>query len=276
MERSLTQRLGRPVRALNAGVRGYGTDQSLLYFRERGWRLEPDLVILYHSGNDPVDNTTLHEMRRPFGKAALALTENGGLEQVGVPVPRYEPCSEFLLLPTSEVARMDTVAGRALCRAQMALLDHSALFSFLTLAIPWDQSLLKRLYYLGNPHADQLARDRKSDPAVRYSVELTSAILLELAAESRNRGADFMLIGDPKPLAALDLALLNENGVEVVSLADIVADRREISWKNDGHFNPEGHRRVALLLTDHAERRLRDALERRSLSLAAPARPSSR
>ena len=36
LERKLTHKLGLPVRVINAGVRGYGTDQDYLYYRERG------------------------------------------------------------------------------------------------------------------------------------------------------------------------------------------------------------------------------------------------
>jgi hypothetical protein len=36
LEERLGRRLERPVRVINAAVRGYGTDQSYLYFRERG------------------------------------------------------------------------------------------------------------------------------------------------------------------------------------------------------------------------------------------------
>src|SRR5687768_17400213 len=87
LEPMLRERLGVPVRTINAGVRGYGTDQDYLYFRDRGWRLEPDLVVFFHSSNDPSDNTTLHEMRRPFGKPAFSLKDDGALEPVGAPVP---------------------------------------------------------------------------------------------------------------------------------------------------------------------------------------------
>ena len=56
-----------------------------------------DIVVFFHSGNDPVDNTTLHEMRRPFGKPAFSIAEDGSLELVGTPVPTYPMCSEYQL-----------------------------------------------------------------------------------------------------------------------------------------------------------------------------------
>jgi len=45
------------VEVLGAGVSGYGTASQLLFFRDRGWKLEPDLVILaFYPGNDIKNN----------------------------------------------------------------------------------------------------------------------------------------------------------------------------------------------------------------------------
>ncbi len=42
---------------INAGVMGYGTDQELLYLKERGLALKPDLLVLgFFIGNDLTDN----------------------------------------------------------------------------------------------------------------------------------------------------------------------------------------------------------------------------
>src|SRR5207249_1510326 len=56
----LGAQLGVPVQVVNAGVRGYGTDQSYLYYRDQGRALHPDLVLFVASYNDREDNTTLH------------------------------------------------------------------------------------------------------------------------------------------------------------------------------------------------------------------------
>jgi hypothetical protein len=165
LQDQLSASSGAPVQVVNAGVRGYGTDQSLLYYRERGRELQPDLVVFFHSGNDLMDNTTLHEMRRPLGKPAFALEGNGSITLLGTPVPRYPACSEYRLTPSFEIARIDGALGRALCQVQMSLFDHSALFSFLTQLVPWNQVVLGWLYYLGNPHlAFTRERPSKNDP----------------------------------------------------------------------------------------------------------------
>lgn len=266
LETMLRDRLKVPVRTINAGVRGYGTDQDYLYFRERGWRLEPDLVVFFHSGNDPSDNTTLHEMRRPFGKPAFSLRPNGELALVGSPVPHYPSCSEVLLSHEYEAERADTILGRALCVAQMKLFDHSALFSYLTLAIPWDSTFLSRLYYVGNPHAGQLAR-----VGVGLGRQLTTAIVLAFADEVQRRGAIFLLIGYPTQLAQLDLSAVAEAGIQVVELSELDRQSLDLRWHHDGHFNPEGHRRMADSLAGEIESRL----EARAAAIAAPGPGSS-
>lgn len=69
----LNKQLNTPVQVINAGGRGYGTDQSYLYYKEKGKNLDADLVLFLHVSNDPLNNITLNRMRRPFGKPALHL-----------------------------------------------------------------------------------------------------------------------------------------------------------------------------------------------------------
>lgn len=47
-----------PCTLLNASVGGYGTEQELLYFRERGREFSPDIVLLaFHFGDDLIENS---------------------------------------------------------------------------------------------------------------------------------------------------------------------------------------------------------------------------
>lgn len=43
---------GRPVRVLNAGVSAWSSTQSLLWLKERGLELAPDMILFYHEVND--------------------------------------------------------------------------------------------------------------------------------------------------------------------------------------------------------------------------------
>jgi hypothetical protein len=57
LERSLTERTGKRVEVLNAGVSGWGTDDELRYLTEYGLRYQPDLVVVAMTlHNDISDN----------------------------------------------------------------------------------------------------------------------------------------------------------------------------------------------------------------------------
>jgi GDSL-like Lipase/Acylhydrolase family len=268
LEGLLRDRLHRPVRTINAGVRGYGTDQDYLYFRERGWRLEPDLVVFFHSGNDPSDNTTIHETRRPFGKPAFSLQPDGQLALVGSPVPHYPSCSEVTVSGGLEPKRIDTALGRALCNVQMILFDHSALFTFLTLAIRnLDGALLSRLYTVGNAHAPRLDRVVHATDGDNPESRLTTAIILAFAHEARSRGAGFAMFGFSGQLAQLDLAAIDRGGIPILDVEQI--ERRELMWHHDSHLNPQGHREMADLLAPWIEAQLHGRA--RSVPAAPPA-----
>lgn len=259
----LSQRLGRPVRTINAGVRGYGTDQNYLYFVERGRSLAPDVVVVFHSGNDPTDNTTLHETRRPFGKGVL-VPEADGLRRVGIPVPRYPLCEEVTLGADFQIARSNSLGFRLVCRAQMALFDHSALFSFVTIAFPWDASLLIDLYYMGNAHKAILAESNVQ------RAEQTQAISLALAREIEASGAAAIWTGGPEDMKRqLVLADLEREGVRIGDLAEVWdEDPRKLRYLHDAHFNPIGHQRVAALLAPTIEAALRSRLAATAASAA--------
>ena len=81
---------------INAGFRGYGTDQELLYLKHRGLALKPDIVVLaVVPANDPENNVTVHTAGRKFAKPYFVYDEKGGLQLRGVPVPRVPPSKQI-------------------------------------------------------------------------------------------------------------------------------------------------------------------------------------
>jgi lysophospholipase L1-like esterase len=245
LERRVAARLARPVRVVNAAVRGYGTDQSYLYFRERGARLEPDVVVFVHSNNDAEDNRTLHRMRRPFGKAAFTPQEDGSLALRGHPVPRYPLCSSWVLDDRFEPVRRDGRASRLVCQIQLGFADHSALFSFLALRIRQNPDLLVRLYSLGAPPGER--RPAAPDPGYR----LTNRLIAELGLAARAHGAAFVALLTEGQAHLLDPEGLAQRGVRSEILLDGVlpgVDPRSIRFQRDSHFDPRGHELMAEFL----------------------------
>jgi len=252
--KDLTSRLGVSVQVINAGVRGYGTDQEFLYYRERGRQLRPDAVLIMLGNNDFEDNVTLHRARRPFGKAAFSLADGARLHVVGHPIPAYPFCSAYQLNQTFAITRIDSGFGRFICRIQASLADHSAFLTFVSMRIQQNPRLVKTMFDLGTPkeQAVALSAERKSAPPIR----LTSEILLSLNAEVKRDGAQLIVCGAKRDLDLVDLAALENKGAWVVQQPDIM-ESSALMFRNDSHPNPSGHKFWAGLMAPPLERALR-------------------
>lgn len=270
LEPLLTRELGAPVQVVNAGVRGFGTDQSYLYYRQRGRDLAPDVVLLVHSTNDPRNNVTLHRMRRLHGKPAFALEADGTLTLMGHPTPDYPLCSQYRMTGAFDVERQDGRAQRRFCEVQLALFDHSALFSFAAMRIRRNPELVKSLYHVASPPAAAQAAPTPAEPVSDYPAQLTAAIIAELAETVRADGAEFVLAGRAEGIARLG-DWLADTGVRA-EVAWALADESSppVTFRNDGHFNPRGHLEMAHQLAPIVLDRLELAAARRNPD-AAPA-----
>ena len=281
LEAQLGGRFQRPLHVINAGVRGYGTDQSLLWFRERGGELRPDLVVAVFSANDFEDNITLHRVRRPFGKGAFALRPSGALELVGVPVPRYELCSAIVLNADYEAERADSSLSRAVCWLETRLADHSALFTLLATGLARVPALVRLLQGVGEPDPQGTALEgawrehaaeglrvagvpaAAANPPARAALEgeLTTALLQALARDVRSSGARFILLMTPSHWPRIDLRALRADQIDprFVSMPAGVQPS-QIRFRNDSHLNVLGHRRMAQALAPLVESELRARL----------------
>lgn len=268
---SLNKRFPFPVQTVNMGVRGYGTDQSYLSYRDRLRKLQPDMVIMFHSFNDPENNVTLHRMRRPFGKAALSPQADGTLAPRGYPIPLYPLCSSWVLGPEFEPTRMDTPFTRATCWAQVGLADHSALFTWMTMRIRRNPDLLRRLYGLGDvanhivplPGSPRVAglgglllaagaaEDSPTDAPDRWA--LTESILHAFQREVVADGAQFVLIirrAHWKRMMGLQADGILARFVEMTGPMSGETAMRYIRFRNDAHLNETGHEIMARMLEE--------------------------
>lgn len=252
LEEQLSRELGAPVQVVNAGVRGYGTDQEFLYYRNHGRKLDADLVILVSAFNDSRNNTMVHRMRRPFGKPAFALRDDGSLELIGSPVPVYPLCSAYRLTSDSEIREASGPAKRVVCWFQMKLLDHSALFTVATLVLREVPTLITSLYRAGDIAVEQhqvLLQDERAR-------KLMNRLIAEIAAIAREDGAEFFVAGRARVAEYLDFEATHGGGIEWVETDSV--DDGETAYLHDSHYNPLGHERFATLLTPVAAKRLRN------------------
>lgn len=256
--KDLALKTKRRVESINAGVRGYGTDQSYLYFRDRGRLLNPDIVVFFHSGNDLVNNQTIHRMRRALGKPAFVLRDDGTLKLVGSPVPEHPTCSAYSVDPNGQLARLDGLMSRGLCWAQMVLFDRSALFSFITLRVEWDPETLRKLYYWAVP---RIAKPTEGADKADYPQKLALSLVRELNREVEKCGAKLLVTGDENQLInGLGLAELRSAGIAVIPISRLsMEEESKIHFLRDSHYNERGHRRIVDILVPELEHMLRES-----------------
>jgi hypothetical protein len=293
-EKKLNRIFDFEVQLINAGVRGYGTDQTYLYYTKRGHELYSDLVLFLPSTNDVRNNMTLHRMRRPFGKAAFGLGSTGELVLKGFPVPTYPSCSAYTMDAAYQPSRSDGITSRLFCLFETAGADHSALVTFATMTLRRNPTLMRWLYRFGNQerefasralelilpgvaHADSSKLDGAisvggsqsvggslpvddsslvddslpvddslfaEDLVSKAAFRLTGVLVRSLARAVRDDGARFLMISGPGVLEDLGIPDIEEEGIHWRPLEI----RRIFDWpltfKNDGHWNPYGHRLI--------------------------------
>ena len=75
----------------------------------------------------------------------------------------------------------------------------------------------------------------------------------KIAALAATDGARFLLLADDSDLDNLDVAAFQRDGMEIIRPNQVLgADQHRYRIPNDGHLNPQGHRRVAGLLAPAA------------------------
>ena len=265
----LSRVLGVPVQVINAGVRGYGTDQSYLYFRERGSQYRPDFVVFIQSANDLRENTEVHRMMQPLGKPAFRLAPDGSLVLLGHPVPEYPLCSQFNVTPQYEIVRTDSLFQRLWCGIHTTVLDYSALGAVATYSIARHPQLLAKLYVGTQPKAAFVVAEGLEDQSARLTEALLSALGSDVLRVTGHRP---LVIGDDHALASIGWERIADV-VDVFSYQGIWADRKdEIHFKNDGHLTELGHERVARLVAPQLAERMLAAPAPRTPVAAAGAR----
>lgn len=276
LEATVTQQIearvsrpGCPVEVLNAGTAGYSTDQEYLFFREEGWRYEPNLVALFFYYNDiepTVEDNYYGRLKPRF------VVQDGSLrlkrEKLPPPGPRKAR------------AAAETPPG-----------PRSALFAWIEERLRRGQpGLYNRLARLGlwaelgqtRPRHDLGVYKREPPSWVEPAWRQVDALLGALKGEVEARGARLVLVYIPNPmevsersreLTRLAYGMTDEawdvervrrrlgkiaarEGIALVDLTSALraAEGRAAAYLViDGHWNALGH----LTAAREMERRLR-------------------
>jgi hypothetical protein len=240
-ERWLNER-GARVEFVNAGHRGWGTDQSLLFLRDEGVRYAPDLVLYQWTENDRDDNATAHRPFRRFGKGWFDLAPRGGLVLHGVPVPEYPYEQNLRVGDDGGIHELPVSRG---VRAQMWIRDHTVVRSSTATALVLIASALPQLRAgLGRAGSYGDFRDAafELDRETRL-FRVTAALVREMQRVSREAGAEFRMLGPPGGWAAAlkEAAGLPDLGEHPQYRASIPEGART-QVPLDPHMNELGHR----------------------------------
>ncbi len=201
---------------LNTAVSGYGTDQQLLFFEERGAAFRPDVVLLHFHPNDVEDSA---DDRR-----------------YGYPKPKFSLAPEGLVLGHVPVPEMSLP-----WRVERWLRETSFLFNRL--------QAVRQLVDVGEVAAVRAAGIAPARGEVAADMRLTDALLRRLHEGCRKIGARLVVVSNPAPESIRE-ALARTLGDLGVPYGPLDAafrgrPRGEIKFPNDPHWTPAGQRIAA-------------------------------
>ena len=198
---------------LNFGVRGYGTDQMLLYFEQEAGNYDLDTIILAFAFFHIRRNTTSFLY---YAKPYFTLSDSGKLWLSGIPVATPEQIkTEELIDKTWQLA------------------DNSVLLRWI-----WQRIRNLRERWLYSEAGD--------------GWRLTKALITRFVQSATNAGINVIIMNIDESHPELEDALqtlTNQLGVKLLNLGPVFRENSSegIKYKltNDNHWNARGHRIVA-------------------------------
>jgi hypothetical protein len=219
---------GASVEAINAGVPGYNTVQSLLYLKEHGFDYAPDVVVYQAMGNDLPDNRYCAPgfvWLYPYAR----LREDGGVTVEGTPLPDLTLLQNLKYHGARHSRLLYLVKSRIDCRRKAKEMAAHARYSL-------------------NPALE----------AEAAAFSLFAALVREMHAQCAAHGARLVVLLE-MPLTDGELAHLAETcpGADLLPVTALLKDHEASSGTTvyrpaDGHWTQAGHDRVATYLADRA------------------------
>jgi lysophospholipase L1-like esterase len=227
------------AQVIDAGVPGYSTAQHLIFLRERGFALDPDLILIAECGNDidelawyslrpgpdglPVASSSKRHFINPEGH--MEIRNEGLVELPRLPLPDavadwlYENSFAFRWLRVRVIKAIEALRIRA---AAQAALDPGELPTTLTAIAP------ARL---------DAALSGSAEFRLRYHREMLRAIEREAA----QRGIQVRyLLAEPAAVQRSDCAAMR--CLDPTTL--FTRERNPENYIADGHWSAAGHARV--------------------------------
>lgn len=215
LERNLRD-AGKSLEVLNLGVSGFGTAEELIMLRERGFKFQPDAVIVGYFDNDIGDNTR---------SQLFALQPDGALQQRN---SSYLPA----------VKAQDFLFSFA---AYRFLAENSHLMCFVR---EQASEIVQKRMRKKSAAVQSLSNDDEA--------KLTAALLDEVKRECDARGIRLYVLVIPSPDNTSNFPrafLKNVGPANIVDMRPVQAGpiaSQVLYWqKSDGHWTPAGHKLAA-------------------------------
>lgn len=255
------------LETLNFGMPGYGTDQSLLVWRNVASHYAPDMIVLTLYQNDYLDN--MYDVRYGRHKPYFDIQQSGQLQLCNVPVPTAtfwqtgiyneiaQPYQQLLQISNekrsrlahwcakhSDLARLSYTALRARQNCAVATTPLATIDSTTAL----DRSLTPE-------PLDSLILDVGQHAQVRLMSVLVDALRSEVEA---NGGRLLVVVAGHRTTQHIhEMDYLTACGVDFVdATTDTLAtrvSRNEIYFPFNKHWTAVAHRAVAELILEQIE-----------------------
>lgn len=209
---------------INSGVSGYGTDQEYLYYKLRGSKYHPDVVLVLFVNNDPDNSTSAAQYAH---NKPLFVADGEGIRLTNVPVPGMTATQRVANLVARNTYFLRTASRVAAgWRNRGRVSDAASVVSGL---------------------------DARSDKrGLSIEDELVLRIFLALNEAVRADGGKLVVVSLPGAYRFFEDPRFTEAGISHLSLSGIFRGSPEPVWfAHDLHWTPAGHRIVSLVLEQY-------------------------
>ena len=233
LEKKLS-RDGKRYRVVNAGVRGYGTDQAYWMAKRLIPIVKPDIVLYLYVWNDLTDNVTIKNFYRDYSKPVFVLDGAAKLRTLNLPAATMPKGSYDFAYFDRDVKH---VTGEFDTSGPIDWL-RGHLRSYETLEVFYYRYFIQP--YTALPNYGRIDE--------RYRENLFSAILERMKEESP-RLVVAAFVSNQRVWtykAAVAKRTARELGIEFVDLSPSFASgSEEFIFPKDGHWNVRGHQAAA-------------------------------
>ena len=247
---------------INAGTQGYGTDQSYLFLKEEGYKYSPDIIIYVAVNNDPIENISIHQRERAYGKSYFVTDENDQLVLKGVPVPKFEANDPWVMsIPMAKEfyggeleKKQEEQTAPSFFRSVKEDFSHFRFYQWLRSRVNQNTDLESFMRKIGLKEME-LAEISKPDAVAKEQYRMTKRLTQAMGDFSKSIESRFLVyeftngVGD-KPVRPTDVEkMCQELGFNYLNSFDefyrISKGKKTFCFRYDGHWNQKGHQLAA-------------------------------